>query len=141
MVQLTEDAPLTEAETRRLYDGLLASDPAELPRNYAPLTLSLRSSESQLVGGLLASTVWNWLSIDVLWVDPSLRGQGFGRELVGRAEATAVRRGCTDARLDTFDFQARAFYEHLGYRVYAQLPGFPTGHAQFQLTKRLAPAR
>jgi ribosomal protein S18 acetylase RimI-like enzyme len=140
MTQITEVVLLTEADTQQLYAGLVASDPADQPRQYAPLTLGLRSSESQLVGGLLAATVWTWLSIDVLWVDPTVRGRGFGRQLMVRAETIALGRGCTDARLDTFDFQARAFYERLGYRVYAELPGFPAEHIQFHLRKRLAPA-
>ena len=58
---------------------------------------------------------------------------------LARAEEVAVERGCTHARLDTFDFQARDFYERLGYTVYAELPGFPTGHAQLHLRKVLAP--
>ena len=52
----------------------------------------------------------------------------------------ARARGCRHARLDTFDFQARTFYEQLGYRVYAELPDFPEGHRQFHLIKELAAA-
>jgi peptidoglycan hydrolase-like protein with peptidoglycan-binding domain len=49
------------------------------------------------------------------------RGHGFGRELMKRAELYAVERGCTDAFLDTFSFQARPFYEKLGHRVFGML--------------------
>lgn len=38
-----------------------------------------------------------------------------------RAELYAVERGCTNAFLDTFSFQARPFYEKLGYRVFGIL--------------------
>jgi hypothetical protein len=41
-----------------------------------------------------------------------------------RAELYAVERGCTDALLDTFSFQARPFYEKLGYRVFGMLERF-----------------
>jgi ribosomal protein S18 acetylase RimI-like enzyme len=140
MVHITQEASLTEADLQQLYAGLLASDPPGQPRHVAPLRLSLRTSESKIVGGLLAGTVWTWLSIDLIWVDPKLRGQGFGRQLIAQAEEVAIQRGCTHARLDTFDFQARTFYERLGYRVYAQLHGFPAGHVQLHLSKVLAPA-
>jgi hypothetical protein len=45
----------------------------------------------------------------------------FGRELIKREEIYAIERGCTDAYLDTFSFQARAFYEKLAYRVFGTL--------------------
>lgn len=69
-----------------------------------------------------------------------MRRQGLGRQLMARAESIAIRRGCTDARLDTFDFQSRASYERLGYHVYAELPRFPANHTQFHLRKHLVPA-
>jgi hypothetical protein len=53
------------------------------------------------------------------------------------AEAEAVAAGCTDAVLDTFSFQARRFYEWHGYHVYATLEGYPPGHRQLFLHKRL----
>ena len=138
MLEVQLEDMLTDAETKQLYAGLLASDPA--PRRYQTLTLSLRAPDRRLDGALLAATAWNWLSIDVLWIEPSLRGRGFGRSIVLEAERIARQRGCTHARLDTFDFQARSFYERFGYSVYAQLEGFPAGHTQFHLTKSLAPA-
>ena len=54
-----------------------------------------------------------------------------------RAEAYARERGCTDAFLDTFSFEARAFYEKLGYRVFGTLENHPTGHQHYFMTKRL----
>ena len=141
MFKIEEEPSLDEADTQRIYDGLLATDPTSQPRRYAPLVLSLRDSDARLMGGVLASTVWNWLSIDALWIDDTLRGQGHGRRLVSQAERVARGRGCSHARLDTFDFQAQAFYEHLGYSVYARLDGFPTGHVQLHMQKRLEQVR
>ena len=46
------------------------------------------------------------------------RGHDFGKELMKRGELYAAESGCTDAFLDTFSFQARPFYEKLGYRVF-----------------------
>ncbi len=140
VIEINEEQSLDESEIQRIHAGLVATDPVDQPRQYAPLLLSLRDSDLRLVGGVLASTVWNWLSIDALWVNPELRGLGYGSRLVAQAERVARSRGCTHARLDTFDYQARAFYERLGYSVYAQLEGFPEGHAQLHMTKYLPPA-
>jgi ribosomal protein S18 acetylase RimI-like enzyme len=80
--------------------------------------------------------VWDWLQIDTLWVDEAARGRGHGRALVQRAEQIARERGCLNARVDTFDFEARGFYAQLGYRVYGELIGFPHGHSHLHLAKR-----
>ena len=52
------------------------------------------------------------------------------------AEAEAVRRGCKQAYLDTFDFQALDFYKNLGYQVFGTLDDFPEGHTRYFLQKR-----
>ena len=39
--------------------------------------------------------------------------------------------------LDTFSFQARRFYEKLGYVVFGELPDYPAGHSRYFLQKRL----
>lgn len=65
-----------------------------------------------------------------------IRGQGVGRQLLGRAEAEAAARGCRNAHLDTFSFQARGFYESLGYEVFGALGDYPPGHSRYFLHKR-----
>jgi ribosomal protein S18 acetylase RimI-like enzyme len=80
--------------------------------------------------------MWQWLMIDGLWVAAERRGQGLGRRLVLAAEAAAIARGCRGAWLGTFDFQARGFYEQLGYAVFGELPGFPPGHTHIELRKQ-----
>jgi ribosomal protein S18 acetylase RimI-like enzyme len=73
--------------------------------------------------------------IDGLWVAAELRGQGFGRRLLLAAESAALDRGCRGASLGTFDFQARGFYERLGYTVCGELADFPAGHTHWELRK------
>ena len=41
------------------------------------------------------------------------------------------------AWLDTYDFQARPFYERHGYAVFGELDGFPNGHRRWFMRKRL----
>jgi hypothetical protein len=56
-----------------------------------------------------------------------------------RAEAVAAARGCVGVWLDTFSFQARPFYERLGYSVFGTLEDNPRGGARFFMQKRLVP--
>ena len=131
------DERASEDDERAIRKGVSAfGDQHTAPRNWQPVTLVLRSDDGRVIGGLLGSTVWDWLQIDTLWVDDAARGRGHGRALVARAERVARERGCRNARVDTFDFEARGFYERLGYRVYGELTGFPHGHSQLHLAKR-----
>ena len=108
------------------------------PDSYQELALAARDASGQLVGGLYGNTAWRWLFVDLLWVDTPFRRQGLGRRLLRAAEAAARARGCTRAYLDTFDFQARPFYEREGYVVYGTQDDYPPGHRKFYLAKALA---
>jgi len=107
------------------------------PRDRQGLTLLLRDAAGTVVGGLLGATGWGWLYIENLAVPEALRGAGWGRKLVQAAEAEARRRGCTGMRLDTYSFQARGFYERLGFGVVGQIEDCPPGQTRFSMTKRL----
>jgi GNAT superfamily N-acetyltransferase len=41
--------------------------------------------------------------------------------LILKAEQEALSRGCHSAWLDTFEFQARGFYERMGYECFGAL--------------------
>ena len=55
-----------------------------------------------------------------------------------RAEHEAIRRGCHSAWLDTYEFQARGFYERLGYSGFGQLDDYPPGFVRYFMKKALA---
>jgi GNAT superfamily N-acetyltransferase len=78
-----------------------------------------------------------WLHVRTLAVVALVRGRGFGRELMKPAELYAVERGCSDAFLDTFSFQALPFYEKLRYRVFAIRENHPVGHRHYFIRKQL----
>jgi GNAT superfamily N-acetyltransferase len=64
------------------------------PDRHARLALAARDETGRLVGGVYGSTAWQWLFVDLLWVDEPWRRQGIGRRLLGAAEAVARERGC-----------------------------------------------
>jgi GNAT superfamily N-acetyltransferase len=103
-----------------------------------PLALTLSPSGSlEIIGGLWGDTGWDYLHIEFLFVPEAIRSSGVGRELMRQAEDEAIRRGCHRVWLDTFSFQARGFYERLGYTVFGTLDDFPPGHSRFFLNKTL----
>lgn len=46
-----------------------------------------------------------------------------------------MQHGFKQARVETTSFQAKPFYEKLGYKVYGVLDNFPEGHKSFFLHK------
>ena len=101
------------------------------------LCFVLQTPEWKIVGGVIGATYWDWLYINLMWVREDLRGQGFGRQLLEKAEAEARQRGAKRAYLDTFSFQAPAFYKKLGYEEFGRLEDFPVGHTRYFLVKTL----
>ncbi len=106
-------------------------------RNYRELGVALRDEEGNVTGGITANTVWDWLQIGVLWLPEELRGLGYGHSLLERIEELGRSYGCKYSKLDTFEFEAREFYENHGYAVQSQTDNFPEGHTQYHLTKEL----
>ncbi len=102
------------------------------------LAVLIKDQAGATVGGLWGFTSRGWLHVEMLAIPDALRGQGLGSRLMAAAEAEALARGCDAAWLDTF--QARGFYEKLGYRVFGTLDHYPRGHQRFFLTKPLTPS-
>jgi GNAT superfamily N-acetyltransferase len=102
-----------------------------------PVGFFLKSGKGEWLGGLLGDIWGGWLHVSQLWVAAPARRAGNGTRLLRAAERYAVERGCHGATLETMSFQARPFYEKLGYEVFAQLDGFLEGHSKYFLRKQL----
>jgi hypothetical protein len=53
------------------------------------------------------------------------------------AEALARERGSAGVKLDTYEFQAKPFYERHGYAVFGVLEGYPAGTRTYYMHKAL----
>jgi GNAT superfamily N-acetyltransferase len=128
----------SESEIARIRAGLSAFNRSRIPdRMYMPLVFTLFDVNGEFAGGLTGNLAYGWLFIDLLWVADRVRGQGHGRSLVLAAENEASARGCRNSWLDTFSFQARDFYERLGYSIFGELEDFPPGHCRYFMRKAL----
>jgi GNAT superfamily N-acetyltransferase len=106
--------------------------------NRVPLHIFALDAHETVVGGLLGSTRFLWLSVDIVAIREDIRRTGVGRELMRRAEAEATARGCTRSFVETMDYQAPEFYEKLGYRIAGRLENWDShGHGKFFLVKVL----
>jgi GNAT superfamily N-acetyltransferase len=105
--------------------------------SFSAVVLQVLDAEGNVTGGLYGKIGYDWLHVEFLVVPESARGQGMGRSLMQQAEAIALERGCIGVYLDTLAFQARGFYEKLGYTVFGTLEDFPKGGAHYFLRKSL----
>ncbi len=97
-----------------------------------PLNLYIEDEQGQLLAGLVAETFGNWLEIEYLFVKEDLRGQGIGSQLLQQAESEAKKRNCCFAFVNTFQFQAPAFYQKHGYKEVFTLKDYPyTGQRHY----------
>ena len=122
-------------------DAPLPVDLAAIERGLAihrqPLAILAREANGTLVGGLSAVTGSGWLQVRQIWVGEPRRRRGLGRQLLGRAEATAIDRGCSGVWLGTFSADAQGFFRACGYQVFGTLPNDDVRRGRFFLCKLL----
>jgi len=129
---------IKEQDEKIIYQGLLDYNLARIEnKNPRDLGIYLQDETGEKVGGLIGNTNGNWLFVKYLWVREDQRGQKIGSELLKQAEETAKERGCRYAFLDTFSFQAPAFYEKHGYKNVFTLEEYPVTGKRYYLTKNL----
>ena len=96
------------------------------------LSLYVEDDSGELLAGLVAETFGNWLEIEYLFVKEELRGQGIGSQLLQRAESEAKKRNCRYVFVNTYQFQAPAFYQKHGYQEVFTLKDYPcTGQRHY----------
>ncbi len=89
-------------------------------------------------GGLIGFIQWDWLYIEILAIQESLRGHGWGRRLVETAERIAVDAASRGLWVSTFTFQAPGLYERLGFVQCGRIDDYPAGHSRLFYKKDLA---
>ena len=85
-----------------------------------------------------AGYTWGGIcEVKTLWVHAQHRRAGLGAALMKQAIEEARSRGCRLMFLTTYDFQARDFYERLGFECIATIPDKPLGHVEHIMRRTL----
>jgi len=104
---------------------------------YDDFLIKLEDEERNMVAGMHCIVGNGWLYFDSLWVKKSLRGEGYGKQLVDMAEKEAIKRDCVGIYFYTYSFQNPKFYEKLGYIKFASLNDFAGDHTKIYMAKYL----
>ncbi|MFD5818657.1 GNAT family N-acetyltransferase [Streptomyces sp. NPDC127038] len=145
-IETEDDKERRDLLRRRLLDTNTAASPVlralrgTPAERELPLHVWALDEDGELAGGLAGHTWTAWLHVTYLWVDDRHRGAGLGTRLLAEAERAATGRGCTAARVETWDFQAPDFYRKQGYEVVSVIPDYPPGITEYTLTKHFSPS-
>ena len=139
MTQFTEKLDPDEADIEAVRLPLVANlDQMGREIGYRPYSILLSDHPGgPVTGGLYGYVLFEWLFIQYVSVPEALRGQGVGSQLMAKAESWARSEGLGGLWLDTFAFQARPFYEKLGFTVFGEIIDHPRGSARYFLKKPL----
>ncbi len=134
---LTQDPP--EASGLAAVDeGLDAFNESAAPlHEVRPLACVAESAQLGVVGGAVGRLWVNCAELQQLWVQEGMRSQGLGRHLLEAFEKAARDRGAEELFLETFGFQAPAFYERCGFVRESTNPHYPHGISKHRYFKRL----
>lgn len=130
--------PLTEQQLEDIEGRLSAFDENHIHyRMNGSVQIGIEEG-GRLIAGLDACvTAFKILYVSTVFVDADHRRKGYGTRLMREMERQAAEMGVNTIRLDTFDWQGRAFYEALGYQIVGSYENADDGYAEYFFFKRL----
>ncbi len=73
----------------------------------------------------------------MVFVDEAYRRKGIGARMIREMEKRALAMGVNTVRLDTFNWQGKAFYEVMGYQCAGHYENAEDGYSEYFFVKRI----
>ncbi len=122
-MELTKPQPPDENDFEALKVGLTNYNESFTGQVFSEkITSFVKTNEGHILGGILGEINWDWMHIQGLWIDDSIRRQGWGAKLLTHLEQYALSNGVSNVRMETTTFQALDFYLKMGYSIFGELP-------------------
>jgi ribosomal protein S18 acetylase RimI-like enzyme len=102
-----------------------------------PFSLLAHDGE-KLVGSVIGKIFFNWLHIDLFWVETEYRKKGIGTHLMNNTLEYATKAGLSGIEVWTQSWQAPGFYKKLGYEEFATLEDFTPGRKRHAFRKYIS---
>jgi len=138
MYKIIVDYDPCQSDNDLVMEGLIASYEQIIgePRD-KEFSVFLKDDAEKIIGGLQAHFDKESVYIEIFWIDEKLRRQGYGKKLIDTVENEAIKSDCVFSIVDTFDFQAEAFYLKNGYERMGEIKNYFYGHSRIFLKKVL----
>ncbi|MBU5314034.1 GNAT family N-acetyltransferase [Tissierella carlieri] len=101
------------------------------------LSYCIENENGECIAGIVASRDMDCITVDYLFVDDAYRKNGYGSELLIHLEEQAIRLHVKRIILNTFGFQAPAFYEKQGYQLFGKIEPCFSDYGQYFFKKEL----
>lgn len=137
MYKVIVDYESNDVDNDVLREGMLAFNEKIVGERDKPFSIFLKNESGKIYGGVQAFLGSESVYIDLLFVDEALQKQGYGTQLLSAVEQEALKNGCVFSLVDTWDFQAEAFYLKRGYHRIGELKDYWLGHSKIFLRKNL----
>ena len=95
----------------------------------------LAFDNDKLIGGAIGFVEFNWYFLDLLYIDEEYRNRNIGTNLIKEIEKFALEEHLTGVRMETWNFQAKGFYEKNGYSVFGEIKDCSPGTIDYHLKK------
>jgi ribosomal protein S18 acetylase RimI-like enzyme len=105
--------------------------------SFEPFGYLAHDSSGALIAGVTGVLMYGVLYIKLLWVIETARGKGLGRKLLEEAESFAKENNCRYITVDTFDWQAKSFYEKMNYKIEHIYDGYDANSEFYFFRKKL----
>lgn len=135
--QLFIDESGNEAINKQIRKGLRSYNKSKIGSyDYSPFTIFIKV-KSIVIAGLCGDILGNMCRVHAVWVEENQRYQGLGKKLFFKLEEFAINKKCRAIELDTAEFQAKTFYEKMGFSVIATLANGFTGYHTHYIMRKL----
>ena len=129
---------LTEAQVTHVEEMLSAFDEKFITYKMDGSIQIGIEENGKLIAGLDACiTAFKILYVSTVFVDEAYRRKGYGKVLMDEMEKRARDMGVNTIRLDTFNWQGKAFYEALNYTSVGSYKNETDGYSEYFFIKRL----
>jgi ribosomal protein S18 acetylase RimI-like enzyme len=89
------------------------------------------------VGGIQCDAYDETFYVNRIIVIDTYKEKGIGKTLMGYAEKAAIKHGLKVIELGTCEFQAKGFYQKLGYQVVHTRKNHPKGFESYTMVKKI----
>ncbi len=133
-----ECRPATDKEREITAQSLRAHTEQAVgkPVSHIPFGLVAYDGE-RLAGSVVGKIFFDWLHLDLVWVEEGYRRCGVGRRLMEWSQAAAVKAGLSGIEVWTQSWQAPEFYRKIGYEEFAVLDDFTPGRKRHAFRRYL----
>lgn len=118
-----------------IYNNLQKFNISQLNEDPQRFSIFLKDRQDKIQGGIIVSVYSQAIYINGLWLDESLRKQGYGKKLLSMAEEEGRKRKKIYSNVETFDFQAKDFYLSQGYKIVGEIKNHLRNHSKIYLRK------